>query len=127
MKKNFKYLFEDKKIFGFYTDELSVALLAGIAVALPVYAFSSDSDLVIFRKLGGFFLLSIIAFVASVVLSTMRAVRGNDDKTFYVKLLGRDESPKTLKGKFAKFVLYLIVVDKVKGKERITKTRDYSP
>ena len=127
MRKNFKYLFEDRKIFGFYSDELFVAALVGFFFAAPVYLVSYYADVRVLQKLGGLLLVAVLVAVALVVLSVMKVVRGSDDKTFYVKLVGRNEAPKTLKGRLTKVVLYLMAFERLKGKGKITRTRNYSP
>ena len=126
MKKNFKHLFDDKKFLGFYSDELFVALIVGMATSIPVYIFSYNSHGLIGR-LGGLVLVAITGIVAGAVLSTMKLVRGDDDKKFYVKIVGRNENPKTFKGMVTKFILYLMAFDKLKGKNSIKKTQNYSP
>ena len=72
------------------------------------------------------FLLTV-AIVFSTVLGVMKAVRGNMTRTFYARVAGRGEKPKTLKGYFAVAVLYLIAFDRLFGKNRVVKTRNYSP
>ena len=126
MKKNFKHLFDDKKIFGFYSDELFVAVIVGLSTAVPVYMVAYNSHGILGR-LGGLLLLLITGIVAGTVLSTMKLVRGNDDKTFYVKIIGRNEEPKSFKGLVTKIILYLMAFDRLKGKNGIKKTQNYSP
>lgn|GEM_PF-6277590 len=127
MKKNFKYLFEDRKIFGFYTDELFIAFIVGLLLSAPVYLAAYYSGIRIFNRFGGLILVVLTFLVASAVLSTLRLVRGSDDKTFYVKLLGRNENPRTFRGKFARLALYLMTLEKLGGREKIVRTRNYSP
>ena len=127
MKKNFKYLFEDRKVFGFYSDEIFIAVIVGVFVSAPIYLATSYMGIRVLEKLGGLLFLVVFLIASSAVLSTMKLVRGNDDKTFYVKVLGRNEGPKTFKGRLARLALYLMAFDKLIGKFRITKTRNYSP
>ncbi len=126
MRRNFKHLFDDKKIFGFYSDEVFVSVIAGFVVAVPFYVIFYGSGGV-FDRFGGFLFLLVVAVVAATVLSTMKLVRGNNTKVFYARVLGRNEKAKTFKGMVTKAVLYLMAVDKIFGKNRITKTQNYSP
>ena len=126
MRKNFRQLFEERKIFGFYNDELFVAFLVSRVVGLPFYAFFYSSSGAV-QKIGlPVFLLTVVV-VFSTILGIMKAVRGNMNRSFYARVAGRGEKPKTLKGYLAVAVLYLIAFDRLFGKNRVVKTRNYSP
>lgn len=126
MRRNFGRLFEEKKVFGFYSDEIFVAFLVSLVVGLPFYAFFYSSSGAV-QKVGLPVFLLTVAIVFSTVLGVMKAVRGNMTRTFYARVAGRGEKPKTLKGYFAVAVLYLIAFDRLFGKNRVVKTRNYSP
>jgi hypothetical protein len=128
VRKNFRHLFDEKKVFGVYTDELFVAVMVSAVLLLPFYtvAYYSSGFLNRFGGLG--FVVALFLLSASIV-SLMKFLRGNEDKTFYVKIAGRNEKPKTLKGRLARLVVMLLVIDKIAGRKavKVKKTRNYSP
>lgn len=126
MRTNFRHLFEERKVFGFYSDEIFVAFLVSLVAGLPFYSlFYSSSGTV--QKVGlPVFLLTVAAVFGS-ILGIMRAVRGKMNRSFYARVAGRGEKPKTVKGYLAVAVLYLIAFDRLFGKNRVVKTRNYSP
>ena len=126
MRTNFRRLFEESKIFGFYSDELFVAFIVSLVAGFPFYLATYYSSGTV-QKLGlPVFLLTVLT-VFSAVLGIMKTVRGGRNRSFYAKVAGRGERPRTFKGYLALFVLYLIAFDRIVGKNRVVKTRNYSP
>ena len=129
MRRNFKTLFEENRIFGFYTDEFFTAFLVGFIVAVPIYlTFSNMNGLI--SKIGSLSIFIVTALVAFAILGVIKAVRKDETKSFYVKLIGRELRAESMRGKFAKAIIYLIAFEHVVGKkksQKVTKTKNYSP